>query len=430
MSLRVRLKSIKCVREINEESASEEAYVLVTAVRLNRTLLDIDTFNLRVFRYGVWDNFDEGEVANIFEPPFWGLNSVPDELTNVGDVIFIISLMENDNGDPDAYRQYVEAAASASLGATIGETNRAVRADRLILSIRDALNGLNLPIPFALDDDHIGTEILRLNNSDLVPFGAVDKPLTIQSGEGHYELIFEVARIRVAASTQDVWEPVVIGNRLLVITSNGKVFVHEITGNLIGVHFQLGGPPVAANRPPDKWVRAMDNRILVILNDGRVFAHKLSGNTIENAILLNPNGPPVAANAPDRWVRVMDNRILVILNDGRVFAHRVSGNTIENATLLNPNGPLVAANAPDRWVVTMGNRILVILDNGQVFAHEVTQTEVRHATQLGGPPVAANRPPDKWVVTMGNRLLVILDDGRVFAHDVTQDSVGPAFQLS
>ncbi len=152
---------------------------------------------MRVFRYGVWEDFDAGEVTNVVDPPFWGLNSTPEELTDISDVIFIVTLMENDNGDPNGYRQLVEAAASASLGATVGERDRTVRASRLLQSIRDALNGIDLPIPFALDDDHIGTEILRLDNSDLIPCGTRDKSLTIQSSEGHYELTFRIASIHM-----------------------------------------------------------------------------------------------------------------------------------------------------------------------------------------------------------------------------------------
>jgi hypothetical protein len=95
------------------------------------------------------------------------------------------------------YREAVEVVATASLGATIGETDRSVRVSRLLQSIRDALNGIDLEIiPILLDDDHIGTEILRLDNSDLIPFGTKDKSLHIASSEGDYELNFEIARFR------------------------------------------------------------------------------------------------------------------------------------------------------------------------------------------------------------------------------------------
>jgi hypothetical protein len=66
----------------------------------------------------------------------------------------------------------------------------------LLTSIRNALNGIDLPIPFALDDDHIGTEELRLDSSDLISAGVGirDKSLTIKSDEGHYELSFQIRR--------------------------------------------------------------------------------------------------------------------------------------------------------------------------------------------------------------------------------------------
>ena len=77
-----------------------------------------------------------------------------------------------------------------------------------------------------------------------------------------------------------------MGNRIMVNLNDGKVFVHDVTSNIIGVPFQLGGPPVAAN-PNDKHVLVMGNRILVILNDGRVFVHDISGNTIGTPFQLS-----------------------------------------------------------------------------------------------------------------------------------------------
>src|SRR5918996_1530797 len=162
MSLTVRLNSIRCIEEVNEASASEEPYILLTAVQLQRTLGGFDVHNLRVSRYGIWEDFDAGEVVDVVDPPFWGLDSSPADLTDASDAIFIVSLMENDNGDPSAYRQLVEAVGAASLAATVGETDRTVRASRLLQTIKGALNGIDLPFPFVLDDDHVGTEILQL----------------------------------------------------------------------------------------------------------------------------------------------------------------------------------------------------------------------------------------------------------------------------
>lgn len=68
----------------------------------------------------------------------------------------------------------------------------------------------------------------------------------------------------MAANSGDKWV-LVMGGRVLVITDDGMVFAHDVTGN-VGVSFQLGGARVAAD-PEDKWVLAIDGRILVTTKD-------------------------------------------------------------------------------------------------------------------------------------------------------------------
>ncbi len=196
MSLTIRLHSVKCIEEINEASASEEPYALVTSVSLQgRILPNLPPFpNFRVLRYGVWEDFDAGEVKVNSGPPFWGFESTPRDITNVDDVIFVVTLMENDNADPDSYRQLVLGAAGASLVSTLGTPSRAIRATRLLDDIRRQIDSVP-SLPFALDDDHIGTVEFRLDTSDLIPFGIKDKVLTIKSDEGHYELTFRIRRL-------------------------------------------------------------------------------------------------------------------------------------------------------------------------------------------------------------------------------------------
>jgi hypothetical protein len=196
MSLSIRLHSIRCVDEINESSASEETYALVTVVRLQPPPFPgvPAIHNLRVIRFGVWEDFDEGETRTGLGRPFWGLNSTPEDILDPANVIVSVSLIENDHGSPDAYRQLVETIATGSLTATLGESDRGVRATRLLLSIRNALDGVDLPIPFILDDDHIGTDLLTLSGSDLIPSWVRERSMTIRSGEGHYTLTFRIAR--------------------------------------------------------------------------------------------------------------------------------------------------------------------------------------------------------------------------------------------
>ena len=230
-----------------------------------------------------------------------------------------------------------------------------------------------------------------------------------------------------------------VGNvRNLSTTDIGRLAIHEwahscgwdhgdgkgVPGDSgVGLAEALITPRVAFN-PQDKWVVTMGNRILVIVSNGGVFGHDFANTTITPAFQLA--GPPVAFNPQDKWVVTMGNRILVIVNNGGVFGHDLAGTTIGPAFQLA--GPPVAFNPQDKWVVTMGNRILVILNDGRVFGHDLVGTTIGPAFQLAGPPVAF-RPEDKWVVTMGNRILVIVNDGRVFGHDLANTTIGPAFQL-
>jgi hypothetical protein len=195
MSLTINLQRIKCLEEVNEASASEEPYVLVTAADLNSPIPGSPAPpNLRVFRYGIWEDMDEGEVRENGHVPFWGINATPANIENPDDAALIVSLLENDNADPSQYEVFVKAAATQSLISTLGETNRGARSTVLANDIRAALDGVNFPIPFALDDDHVGTTQLKLDSADLVPTGTKEKTVVIRTAEGAYELTFRIKR--------------------------------------------------------------------------------------------------------------------------------------------------------------------------------------------------------------------------------------------
>ncbi len=197
MSLTIGLQSIKCIEEVNEASASEEPYVLVTAINLKPPLNGMPAApDYQIFRYGIWEDTDAGEVKVNGGPPFWGLDSRPREIDAPRDVAVIVSLMENDNGVPEQYIAYLRAQILASYAATSMVTDAVERATRFTNDIRDALNGIDIPFPFTLDDDHVGTTQLVLDQSDLIPFGSKEKTLRFDNAEGNYELVFRIQRHR------------------------------------------------------------------------------------------------------------------------------------------------------------------------------------------------------------------------------------------
>lgn len=196
----INIKEVKCLDERNEASASEEIYALVTSVKLSKVIPNLPNSpvipSFEVFLYGVWEDFDEGEIKQNQGPPFWPIfysnpaNIVPEKIEDRDDVIFIVTLMENDNGDPGQYRMFVKSAAAASLASTVNAP-RAAKAASLIKDITDNLNGIDMPIPFALDDDHIGTGELRLRSSDLTK--SCERVLTFDNSEGFYDVYFTIA---------------------------------------------------------------------------------------------------------------------------------------------------------------------------------------------------------------------------------------------
>jgi hypothetical protein len=196
MSFTIRPTFITCLQEINESSPSEEPYVLVTSVDLTKAPLP--TFE--VFLYGAFEDLDEGETRPINGPAFWGTSSQPAIIPDRDSVIFIVTLMEQDNGSPRSYRTQIKGIAAASLTSTVGDPSRSAKVAALLRDIRDHLNGLNLPVPFALDDDHIGTEELRLNSSDLITSGRKTIPLIIRSREGFYKLYLEIDSLQPEAA--------------------------------------------------------------------------------------------------------------------------------------------------------------------------------------------------------------------------------------
>jgi hypothetical protein len=62
MSISIRLHNIRCNDERNEASSSEEIYILLTSVQFKRTIPGLPSLhNLRVERFGPWEDFDAGE---------------------------------------------------------------------------------------------------------------------------------------------------------------------------------------------------------------------------------------------------------------------------------------------------------------------------------------------------------------------------------
>jgi hypothetical protein len=79
------------------------------------------TPNSRAYRYGPFQDVDQQETH--FSGDFqssWGLNGEERVLPSPDSAIFIVSLMENDNGDSENLRGIIALATTGALSATIG----------------------------------------------------------------------------------------------------------------------------------------------------------------------------------------------------------------------------------------------------------------------------------------------------------------------
>jgi hypothetical protein len=272
----IRLHSIKCVRESDENSASDEPYVLVTTIDLTppsavtppssatAPIITPTPDHPVITRiYGEWPNFDENEILDLVgERPFWGTFTEPWEPADIGNpdnVCFIVSVMEHDHGNLDRFRGAVQSAAALSLASTFA-LQRQARVVQLIADIRSVIGLFDAPTL----DNHVDTKELRLDALDLAipPGSSKDKALFFDGGEtaGQWELVFRIvhhermvfpgARMAAVSRQWDKMEVWTVGPGGLV---HGNWFYERWHGwySLPGAVFNPGSYLAALSRKPE-----------------------------------------------------------------------------------------------------------------------------------------------------------------------------------
>jgi hypothetical protein len=220
-----------------------------------------------------------------------------------------------------------------------------------------------------------------------------------------------------------------IEHHVLVITSRGEVFAHEVRSS-VGKGYRLGGARVDVGKG-DKWVLAQGRNILVVSADGRARTYGLDGEsngwefrplTVRKPVAITcPT--PIGANAEDRRAVVRGRRLLVLTSSGAVGAHDIESDTRFGAGFMMGGNPRVGNLPQDKWILVVGGELVVVTADGQVFTHPIVGDEVRRPYRLSGPLVAAN-PQDRWVLPQTSRVLVVTTDGEVFAHPMFQQTPG------
>jgi hypothetical protein len=252
MSLSIHLHSIRSLNESSEASASDEAYVLVTVATLRPPLpgLPIPAVpNFRVFQYGIFTDLDDDEgPVSVNGAPFWGMDGVAEDIANPDEVAIVVSVLEHDNGSPAQYAELVNARTGVSLGASLGAPNAPARAARLTSDISNVLNGIDLPIPFALDDDHIGTQQLKLDQSDLIDSGQKQRVMRVAGDGAEFELVFSIRRLPHWASPFPIAPPGNAASRAVTALARRA---EQLDVFWVGPD---GGVGTTAWNPPTGWI--------------------------------------------------------------------------------------------------------------------------------------------------------------------------------
>jgi hypothetical protein len=192
--IQIYFSDLHCISE-TPGLGGDDPYLIVTAVKLNPGGLPTS----RVFRYGPFDDVDAGErhYGPGIAESFWDLNNAAGE-PDLNRMIFIVALMENDDGDPDFLRTLVQGTVSATIIANFsnGNINRSALADQLIDDIGSTLGA---PTGFPDFDQSIGPpQELRFTPDEITQASAGQ---TVQlrmnfSGDqgGNYDLNFGARR--------------------------------------------------------------------------------------------------------------------------------------------------------------------------------------------------------------------------------------------
>jgi Alpha-L-arabinofuranosidase B (ABFB) domain len=183
--LQINFIGLRCHEETDEVGA-DEPYVIATVVDLRTPGPQVESVVAARF-----SDVDGAETHNLPSARIiWGVTGKPTSLGNPDDMIAVIALMENDDGDPNVLRGVVKGSAVSSLSSTSG-LDRATRVAKLISDINSVLR---TPTGAPNFDDPIGPpQELRFTFDELRRANAgerVLKNLIYRGDGGHYTLTF------------------------------------------------------------------------------------------------------------------------------------------------------------------------------------------------------------------------------------------------
>ncbi|QHW00259.1 LGFP repeat-containing protein [Spirosoma endbachense] len=200
--IQIYLSSIRCVSDTSELTP-DEPYVLVTVVNLAAT--PVPTFDVTLYAFdGVSSR--ETHYSQGISSSFWGINARPAQLTDPNNVIFLVTLMENDDGNPQALRSIVKGIVGSSILGSLSLD----RTNKVMALLRDVNSASGTPTGGPNYDDKIGpSQELVFSMEDLARAerGELIQKTTWSRGDGgSYTMTFEaVNEFGVFGAIRDKW---------------------------------------------------------------------------------------------------------------------------------------------------------------------------------------------------------------------------------
>ncbi|MFK7996954.1 MAG: RICIN domain-containing protein [Granulosicoccus sp.] len=374
--LKISLDKITCIEETDEVGA-DEPYVLVTTVDYSSLItvagLSVPIPNFEVVRYGPFSDVDKGETHRVSPdaPSFWGIANSPVALTDPDSVIFIVSVMENDDGDAEAKRSVVKGIIAGSVFGSLS-LSRDEQATKLINDIDAALG---IPTGAPSFDERIGrSQRLRFSVEELMlanfPFG-VEKPLRFVGDGGVYDVTISARKSQPA--TNDV------STFAIRQASSGQfVDAHETDDNDFSVVTRT-----AQNNDTQKWKMTKIGGVFTIRqkSSGRfVDAHESTNNDFSLVTRNEQN------NDTQRFAFINDSTlhngvtILQLSNRRLVDAHETSNNDFSLVTRERQR------NLTQLWLLTPSIDGSVLIQQASTRrywdAHENTTNDFSLVTRL------------------------------------------------
>jgi hypothetical protein len=206
----------------------------------------------------------------VFES-FWGIGGVPAPLVDPNDAIFIVAMMENDNGDPQLARGFVDTAVNASLV----ESLAVARPGKVTTLMRDVDSARRIPTGAPNFDDTIGApQELRFSADELRRAESrqtVSKRMVFEGDGGRYTLTFDarnpLANWQLLDNNPASVNIVADGNDLYQLHNNGRIW--KFTGTPLTGWQELDNNPVTVN------IIAASNNLYQIHSNG--FIWKITG---------------------------------------------------------------------------------------------------------------------------------------------------------